>query len=265
MAIQSNPSDVAEVGMELYSGITNMKVLAINPTLAELNAMDINAKSEPNYDVEFSGEQYKKIVFWLGNADTKVKAEILMQPKHRVSQSGKFQWINQFGITCWSEAEPTYDWFKSDGQRKAYVGEETLIRFMIAWANVLRGGEVTLDSIDLLAQGNVTELRTYVTALATNEIKVLVGVKDGKYQTVYTKYFGKTSINRTDYFINELNKEYGSFNADFNANLEWGTHNPTANLVTPDTEDGDDWEFPDAPQGETKEAVTADVAGDDPF
>ena len=174
-----------------------------------------------------------------------------MQPKQRVSQSGKHQWINKFGLTCWSEAEPTYDWFKSDGQRKAYVGEETLIRFIIAWANVLRGGEVTLETIDAIANGDITELKGLITGLKTNQIKVLVGVKDGKYQTVYTKYFGKTSINRTDYFVNELNKEYGSFNADFNADLKWGAHNPTANLVTPDSADGDDdWTMPSEPQGQ---------------
>ena len=42
MAIQSNTSDVVDVGVQLYSGITNMKILAVNPSLAELNAMEIN-------------------------------------------------------------------------------------------------------------------------------------------------------------------------------------------------------------------------------
>jgi hypothetical protein len=252
MAIQSNPSDVADAGIELWSGITNMNILAVNPTLAELNAMDINAKSEPNYTVEFSGQAYNKIVFWLGNDDAKVKAEILMAPELRTSKTGKNQWINKFGVNCWSEEAPTYEWFKEDGQHKAYIGEETLIKFMIAWANVLKGGEVTLDTMEQIVQGNVSELQAYVKALTNNQIKVLVGVKDGKYQTVYSKYFGKTSVNRTDFFVNELNKEFGSFNADFNADLEWGTHKPTASLVTPDSNDDGDWEFPDAPQNGAK-------------
>jgi len=260
MAIQSNPSNVADVGIELYSGITNMKVLAVNPTLAELNAMEINAKTEPNYTVEFSGKTYNKIIFWLGNDDSKVKAEILMQPNLRVSQTNKHQWINKFGVNCWSENEPEYDWFKSDGQHKAFVGEETLIRFMIAWANVLKGGEVTLDSMNQIANGNTTELRRYVTLLAANQIKVLVGVKDSKYQTVYTKYFSKPTVNRNDFFVNELNKEFGSFNADFNADLEWGVHKSTASLITPDTEENDDWTCPTEPQNGSNEKVAVEEA-----
>tara|TARA_R100000900_G_scaffold68083_1_gene54260 strand:- start:412 stop:1185 length:774 start_codon:yes stop_codon:yes gene_type:complete len=247
MAIQSNANDVVDAGVELWSGITNMSVLAINPTLAELNAMDINAKSEPVYQVEFSGQKYNKIVFWLGNTDAKVKAEILVAPDVRTSQSGKFQWMNKFGTNCWSDTEPTYDWFKPDGQHKCLIGEETLIKFMAAWANVLKGGEVALDTMDQIAQGNVTELKSYINILKDNQVKVLVGVKDGKYQQVYTKYFGKASVSRTDYFVNELNKEYGNFNAEFNADLQWGTHKPNVALVTPDAKD-EDWDFPEAPQ-----------------
>jgi len=253
MAIQSNANDVVDAGVELWSGITNMSVLAVNPSLAELNAMDINAKSEPVYQVEFSGQKYNKVVFWLGNDDAKVKAEILLAPEVRTSQSGKFQWMNKFGTNCWSDTEPTYEWFKSDGQHKCLIGEETLIKFMAAWANVLKGGEVALDTMDQIAQGNVTELKSYIDILKNNQIKVLVGVKDGKYQQVYTKYFGKASVGRTDYFVNELNKEYGNFNAEFNADLAWGSHKPNVALVTPDAKD-EDWDFPDAPQNGTDKA-----------
>tara|TARA_B110000858_G_scaffold131956_1_gene150081 strand:+ start:2440 stop:3237 length:798 start_codon:yes stop_codon:yes gene_type:complete len=265
MAIQSNANDVVDAGVELWSGITNMKVLAVNPTLAELNAMEVNAKTEPNYKVEFSGQAYNKVVFWIGNNDTKVKAEILMASEVRTSKTGKFQWINKFGQSCWADAEPAYDWFKSDGQHKCLIGEETLIKFMIAWANVLKGGEVSLDTMANIAAGDVTELRSYIEVLKQNEIKVLVGVKDGKYQSVYSKYFGKASINRTDYFVNELNKDFGSFNADFNADLVWATHTPTATLVTPDTTSEDkDWDFPEAPQDGSVPSPLAATA-DSPF
>tara|TARA_R110002074_G_scaffold356051_1_gene528112 strand:+ start:329 stop:1120 length:792 start_codon:yes stop_codon:yes gene_type:complete len=263
MAIQSNANDVVDAGAELWSGITNMRVIAINPTLVELNAMEINAKTEPVYQVEFSGQKYNKVVFWLGNKDAKVKAEILVAPDLRVSQSGKFQWMNKFGTNCWSDAEPAYEWFKADGQHKCYIGEETLIKFMAAWANVLKGGEVSLDTMPEIANGNVTELKGYIDVLKDNEVKVLVGVKDGKYQQVYSKYFGKASVSRTDYFVNELNKEYGNFNAEFNADLQWGTHNTTAALVTPDATE-EDWDFPEAPQNGVGLGA-APSTGDSPF
>jgi aromatic ring-cleaving dioxygenase len=70
MAIQSNASTAEVVGgIKTFSGLTNVTVKAVNPTMAELHAMDINVKQEPNYSIEFSGESYNKIVFWLANSD----------------------------------------------------------------------------------------------------------------------------------------------------------------------------------------------------
>ena len=94
MAIKSNAStqEVVGSGMKLYSGLTNVNVIAVNPTMAELHALDLNVKSEPNYQVSFSDQEYNKVVFWLGNEDTKVKLEVLVQPKARVSQNGKNQY-----------------------------------------------------------------------------------------------------------------------------------------------------------------------------
>ena len=59
MAIQSNASTEEVVGgIKTYSGLTNVKVMAVNPTMRELHDMDINVKQEPNYKVEFSGEEF---------------------------------------------------------------------------------------------------------------------------------------------------------------------------------------------------------------
>ena len=133
MAIQSNASTEEVVGgIKTYSGLTNVKVIAVNPTMAELHAMDINVKQEPNYKVSFSDQDYNKIVFWLANEDGNFKLEILMASSSRVSQAGKHQWINAVGQSTWSEEAPTYEWWKAEGQRKAYIGEETLINFVKA-------------------------------------------------------------------------------------------------------------------------------------
>ena len=244
MAIQSNASTeaVAGGGATLYSGLTNMKVLGVNPSMAELHSMGINVKQEPNYTVTFSNQDYNKIVFWVGNSDTKVKVEILMQPNARTSQTGKKQWINAFGATTWSEDAPSYDWWKAEGQRPAFVGEETLIEFTKAWANVAAGDEVSYDNINAIASGDVSEIKALCAALTSNEVRLLVGVKDDKYQTVYTKCFGRIKPQRDQYFIKSLNDDYGSFNADFNADLVWGVHTPTASLVKPDAPaEDEDW------------------------
>tara|TARA_R110000787_G_scaffold53593_1_gene125426 strand:+ start:647 stop:1426 length:780 start_codon:yes stop_codon:yes gene_type:complete len=255
MAIQSNASTQEVVGgLKTFSGLTNVKVIAVNPTMAELHALDINVKQEPNYKVEFSGEEYNKIVLWLNNSDGNFKLEVLMQNKPKTSQTGKFQWMNSIGQSTWSTDAPSYEWWKSEGQRKAYTGEETMINFVKAWANVASGDEVYFDTIAAIAAGDLTEIKTLATTLTSNEVRVLIGVKDDKYQQVYTKYFGRVKPQRDDLFVRALNDDYGSFNADFNADLKWGTHTSTAGLVAPDTiKEEEDWVMPESPQNGVKE------------
>tara|TARA_R100000700_G_C3176941_1_gene151935 strand:- start:591 stop:1376 length:786 start_codon:yes stop_codon:yes gene_type:complete len=254
MAIQSNASTEEVMGgMKTFSGLTNVKVIAVNPTLAELHAVGINVKQEPNYNITMGDEEYKKIVFWLENSDGNFKLEILMQPKERVSQTGKYQWMNNIGQSTWSEEEPTYEWWKKEGQRKAYTGEETLINFVKAWANVASGDEVYFDSMPAIANGTLSEVKSLISSLHTNEVRVLIGVKDDKYQQVYTKHFGRIKPQRDDLFVRALNDDYGSFNADFNADLKWGTHVPSATLVTPDTiNENEDWTAEPAMAGNGK-------------
>ena len=259
MAIQSNASTEEVVGgIKTFSGLTNVKVIAVNPTMAELHAMDINVKQEPNYKVSFSDQDYNKVVFWLANNDGNFKLEVLMTNTPRVSQAGKHQWINAVGQSTWSTEEPSYEWWKSEGQRKAYVGEETLINFVKAWANVASGDDVSFDTMDAIANGDLKEIKDLIPALQSNEVRILIGVKDDKYQQVYTKYFGRVKPQRNDLFVKALNDDYGSFNADFNADLVWGTHRPTNELISPDAPAEDaDW---------TAEPVAANGQSDDlPF
>tara|TARA_R110000824_G_scaffold20142_8_gene76473 strand:+ start:820 stop:1605 length:786 start_codon:yes stop_codon:yes gene_type:complete len=259
MAIQSNASTEEVVGgIKNYSGLTNVNVIAVNPTMEELHAMDINVKQEPNYDISFSDQNYKKVVFWVSNEDGNFKLEILMNNTHKVSQSGKHQWINNIGQSTWSEEAPTYEWWKTEGQRKAYTGEETLINFAKAWANVASGDEVSFDTISAIADGDVTEIRALIKALSGNQVRVLIGVKDDKYQQVYTKYFGRVKPQRDDLFVKALNDDYGSFNADFNTDLKWGTHRPSADLISPDAPaEDEDWTMPEEPQNGVKQTEEA--------
>jgi len=246
MAIQSNASTEEVVGgIKTYSGLTNVNVIAINPTMAELHAIDIKVKSEPNYNITMGEEDYFKLTFWLNNTEGNFKLEILMQNKPKVSQTGKHQWINNIGQSTWSLEEPTYEWWKTEGQRKAYTGEETLINFTKAWANVASGDNVSFDTINNIVQGNLSEIKELITVLKDNQVRVLIGVKDDRYQQVYTKYFGRVKPQRDDFFIKALNDDYGSFNADFNADLQWGEHKATVDLIAPDTngelKEDEDW------------------------
>lgn len=248
MAIKSNQSteEVVGGGIQLYSGLSNFNVIAVNPTLDELHELGIMLKSEPNYYVEFSGEEYFKLTFWIKNEDLTTRFEILMNGNPRVSQSGKHQWLNNAGQSTWSNDAPTYDWWKTEGTRHAFTGEETLINFAKAWANVANGDDVYFESIDKIVKGDVAEVKALAKVLSGNQIRLLIGVKDGKYQSVYTKVFGRIKPERDDLFVKNLNDEYGTFNAEFDTTLAWGPFSPQLSLVTPDAEDdspeeGDDW------------------------
>ena len=250
MAIKSNASTeaVQGQGMKVYSGISNFNVIAVNPTMEELHALDIKVKSEPNYQVSFNNVDYNKVVLWVKNEDISTRVEILLAGEHRVSKAGKKQWINAFGQTTWSDDAPAYEWWKKDGERPAFVGEETLIFFTKAWANVAAGDEVTYETMKNIANGDVKEVKALVSILKDNQVRLLVGVKDDKYQTIYNKQFGRIKPQRDDMFIKMLKDDYGTFNADFNADLKWGEHVPTADLVTPDAlNEDDDWTMPEKP------------------
>tara|TARA_R110000824_G_scaffold14863_4_gene62953 strand:+ start:5258 stop:6004 length:747 start_codon:yes stop_codon:yes gene_type:complete len=247
MAIQSNNSteEVVGSGIKLYSGISNFEILAINPTMKELHALDIKVKQEQNYHVEMNNEDYFKLCFWIKNEDITTRFDIFLQNKEKVSQTGKNQWINNIGQDTWSEEAPTYDWWKSEGEHKAYTGEETLIRFVKAWANVANGDDVYFETMSSIVKGELAEVKELIQVLGQNKVRLLVGVKDDKYQSVYTKYFGRIKPQRDDFFIKALNDEYGSFNSDFNTDLVWGEHKSTAELITADEEkspiESDDW------------------------
>jgi hypothetical protein len=226
MAIESNDSsvEIGGGGIPLYCGIATMNVIAVNPSLGELHALGINVKQEQNYTGIQMGENIKnKLTFWVRNAEHEftTRFDILVEPNERPeSRTGKFQYINKFGQTAWGTDNPSaqYEWFKNEGVRRAYVGEETLIEFMRAWANVGRDGECAIDNIKDVMSGNVDELKQYVSALKENRVRLLLGAKDDKYQQVYTRFFGREKPRRDDLFVKALNDDYGEFRADFDPN-----------------------------------------------
>jgi len=115
-----------------------------------------------------------------------------------------------------------------------YPGEEALISFVKAWANIPSEGECSFETIDDIVKGDVKELKTLVSALKDNKLRVMLGVKDDKYQQVYTRCFGRLKPKRDDIFVRALNDEYGSFNAVYNSDLKLQKYDPE--VIMPDKE-----------------------------
>ncbi len=236
MAIQSNSSEVevAGGGIPLFTGIASVRVVAVNPNLGELASIGVNMRSEPSYEVDM-GDKTGKICFWVHNDEHNftTRLEILVGNEHRKeSSTGKHQVTNKYGQVTWaSSPDSTPDWFKAEGVRRMYPGEEILINFVKAWANIPNDGECSFETIDQIMKGDVTELKSLITALKDNKLRVMLGVKDGKYQNVYNRHFGRLKPQRDQLFVKALNDEYGTFNAEYNSDLKLQPYTPE--LVQP--------------------------------
>ena len=239
MAIQSNSSDVqvAGGGIPLFTGVAPVRVIAVNPTLGELASVGVNLKNEPTYDIDM-GDKTGKLCFWIHNDQHgfSTRFDVLVGNKHRAeSSTGKFQITNKYGQVTWAtDPNSAPDWFKKDGVRRMYPGEETLINFVKAWANIPNDGECSFDTIDDIMNMKVEELKSLVTALKDNKLRVMLGVKDGKYQSVYTRHFGRLKPQRDQLFVKAMNSDYGEFNAEYNADLKLQAY--SAEVVAPTQE-----------------------------
>ncbi len=246
MAINSNKSDevVAGGGVQLYTGITGCRVAAINPTLDELHDLGVMLQKEPNYVANFGGDDIQKVVFWLTrkleSGQIYFPLEILLNPEPWVSENtGKTKFLNSTGMETWAMAndDGSIDesglpsWYQNP--ETAYGcprGVDTLIDFIKAWANVASGDDVYLDNLDAVLKGDMSELRALMGVLKENGVRVLVYVRDSKYQAVYTKHFGRIKPQRDDLFVKAVNDPYGSIKGEFT--IEWQEYSPS--LLTPD-------------------------------
>jgi len=217
MAINSNSSQTAVVKEgKLYTGLRNVKVVAINPTKEEMEAIGYRPKNAPVY-ITMDGEVKKlRFDFFLAGEDEqgkslRTKIAFFLENKHRVNQAGtKGEWINDVGRTAWGEPDAAPDqfaWFDATTARKCYVGEGDVHMFLVNWLNVQPGDEAKLDNFAALFDGNYAELRSLLASNANNEVKVLLTVRDGKYQSAYTRYFDRATNKRTTYWENHIKRQ----------------------------------------------------------
>lgn len=236
-----------------YTGVASIYVKGVNPTKEELEKfygrdldntptyigeVDLGGTKVPQVRLDFmvvaDPEKYKDAE---GNPiDLKTRVTLFLRKSFRLSQAGKYQVIDKYGRTAWATEEeiaakqvPVYSNGKpaniSSEYRKAYHGEEELIKFLIAYLNIpscqryvngewimndaskLADSEAYLEHIEDYFKGNFKELKDIISLQPNNKVKVLFGIRntdDGKqYQTTYTRMFLKNSI--TDY--SKLDKE----------------------------------------------------------
>jgi hypothetical protein len=218
MGFNANESSTAVVKEgKLFTGLTGLKVVAINPTKAQLEGLGYKPQDEPNYLTVENDVNKARIDFHLqGNAveeGEKMRAKIafFIENQDRINKDGdRGEWINDLGRTAWGspQAAPAeFKWFDASTARACKVGEGDLHQFLINWLNISPNDEAKMENFEALFDGNYSELNGMIQANPNNEIRVLLTVRDGKYQSVYNRLFDRITNKRTSYWESHIKKQ----------------------------------------------------------
>ena len=250
---------------QLVTGPIAFRPVLVNPTRAQLNefygtdkktdmieyfgSKDIQGTPVDNLRIQFygfftgvDGKEYKGAIdpFWVTN-------KLWESNKTEVT---KYCWINPYGRTSWTdlpEHSPLDSWYRGSA-RKSYMGEESLMNFILALLGIntyydssldqskiptyITNGETFLD-INKLFSKDYSELQALITKYCSDEsvlpvghanrnrkIAVIASVKNRNdnnelQQTYYMSAFAKVNkdvINKKDVerLITTINKEASS-------------------------------------------------------
>ena len=216
MAFNANKSDEAVVKEgKLYTGLANMKVIAINPTKSQLEELGYKPQNDPVYNTRDGETEKLRLDVFLGleNDDSKImtKVAFFLENSIRKNKNGdKAEWINDFGRTAWGTLEtPPSDlkWFDSETARPCKIGESDVHTFLVNWLNISPNDEAKLENFEGLFSGDYSELNGLLESNSDNEIRVLLTVRDGKYQSIYNKYFDRATNKRNNYWESHMKKQ----------------------------------------------------------
>lgn len=267
MAFANGQVSTEGASIKRYIGVASVFILGINPTKDELEKLfGRELDNAPEYvgETEVGEEGNKRKVAqvrldFICKADPEKykdgegkpldfvnRISLYLRKEYRYNKDQtKVQVIDKYGNTAWVGVEdaknhviPVY----SNGPanidkdyRPAYVGEEELVKFLIAYLDIpsplkfikgenkfvwqdadkLPDSEAALEHIEDYFKGDFSELSTILCYQPNNKVKVLFGVRtndEGKqYQTTYSRRFLRNSVN-----------DYSKLDADVKSTQEAG-------------------------------------------
>lgn len=246
MAINVNSSETKFFSESvLYTGIANVKVLAINPDLSQLQEIGYNFKSEPVYLSE-NDEGIKKVRIdvYVGNEKVKTKLVFFLENKDNKSKkSGASEYTNSFAQNSWGQtaADCTSKvgkngkpFFKDDGVRVAKTGEVGLYQFLADWLNINPDDSIMLDKFQALFQGDYKELQLLVKSAKDNTFWTLLSVNSGKYQNALSQCVVRgqfalaSAVTRiSGYIKKQSDAGYSPFKSEDSYTLEFKEYMPS--------------------------------------
>lgn len=231
MSFINNHKEAQISEKKLYTGVCPVEVIAINPTVNELKSIyNKDEVLDPSYTkIDENGVKQTRLDFYLKNEDIDLltKMSIFLQDKVDVSSNGKTKFINKRIQTMYADSldsialNPKLTWFDIKTAREAKVGEELLYEFLVKVTNASTDetSELMLENLDAIINGDVTELKNINDKLGKG-VKVLLGIKDGQYQSVYNRYFQRFAQNGTSAMEKRASGEYGGFTSDYQNSME---------------------------------------------
>jgi hypothetical protein len=213
-------------GKKMYTGFAPIQIVAVNPSakeLAKILGIEEDKVKEPTYE----GDNGMRLDFWYVNhpdfkTDLRGKFSLWVNNDTRMSQAGKKQFIDNFTKTAWAENLASLSETQSSldpsrrldmkSVREAKGGEETVYSLLKAYGNISpKEKPFVLDNWSSIAKGKGNELVDFFAHFnkANMGVKVLLGIKDGKYQDVCTKVFLNVQGKVTEYVTKQITGEYG--------------------------------------------------------
>lgn len=283
-----------------YIGVASVYVLAINPLKEELEKLyGRTLENAPEYlgEAEVGDTKVPQIrLDFIVKADPEKyldadnkpldfvnKVSLFVRRAYRYNKDNtKVQVIDKYGRTAWVTIEqakahevPVYANGPANidkNYRPAYIGEEELIKFLIAYLNIpacqryvngewvmnepskLSDSEASLEHIEDYFKGDITELRTIIGYQPKNKVKVLFGVRnteDNKqYQTVYTRMFLKNGVNdysKLDKDVKQTQESGALSTSEFDCTELHEYVVESTNFAVPQTDGNGELPFPAGP------------------
>lgn len=269
MAIAKGKESTDGASFKRYIGVGSCFVKAVNPTKEELEkAFDTTLEDAPSYvgeqEVDEDGAKVKypnvRITFLVHPDPEKVgfdagliSVSLFLRKQFRFNKDKtKVQVIDKYGRTAWATPDevknhevPMY----SNGPanldkdfRPAYVGEEDLTNFIIAYLNIPgvmrynksekrwymvdnpQDSECRLDHIEDYFKGDFRELKEILSYQPNNKLKILFGVRNGddgkQFQATYNQMFLKNS-----------NSDYTKLEQDVQSRKDAGSYANTEFII----------------------------------
>ena len=263
-----------EDSFKLYTGIAPVRIIAINPNVESLRKIFPGRKLDEEIDYSYVNKEtgkkegifihfyvqvntgHKDVVNVVESSEDKIITRVTYLLKHNVmqgSQSGKFQVINDFGETGWMTPEefdnktlPEYMQnmgYLKNGMRKAYAGEENLVKFIKTYLNIPNSRSYnaslgswttktgkdlddamagfSIENLKTIIQGNIKPISDAIKYQPNNQIKLLFGVRTSDDNKQYQDVCAPIPIPMWDTRYTRVTKELENL-GNFYENTDFG-------------------------------------------